>query len=53
MKIYAVREVWQYETYDLIEFFLLKEDAIRRADELNKVKPEYHDDYEVEEVIVK
>lgn len=53
MKIYAIRESWDYEIHDLVEFFLSEADANFRAEELNKAKSSVYNDYEVEEVIVK
>jgi hypothetical protein len=53
VKIYAIREHWDYEIHDLIEFFGLKEDAEARAAELNQDKYSVYSDYEVEEVTVK
>ena len=50
MKIYAIRESWDYEVNDLIEFFLKKEDADRRATQLTAEKRSVYNDYEVEEV---
>lgn len=49
MRIYAIRESWQYECYDLIEFFASRVIAEARAAELNAAKSEYYDDYTVEE----
>lgn len=53
MRIYAIRESWDYEIHDLIEFFLSEHDARRRAIELNEARRPSYNDYEVEEVIVK
>ena len=49
MKIYAIRQAWDYEIYDLIEFFLRKEDAEGRAQELNKDRRPGCESYAVEE----
>jgi hypothetical protein len=59
VKIYGIRESWDYETYDLIEFFGTLEDAETRVAELNQNKSSVQLDlssyngYTVEEVIVK
>lgn len=53
MKIYAIRESWDYEIYELVEFFFSKERALERASELTKAKSYSYNDYGVEEVIVK
>lgn len=53
MRIYAIRESWDYEIFDLIEFFISLEDATNRAEELNAGKRSSYNEYEVEEVIVK
>lgn len=53
MKIYAIRESWHYEVYDLVEFFLSRDDAEKRAAELTAKKFDVYDDYVVEEVEVK
>ncbi|HEY6020352.1 MAG TPA: hypothetical protein VIY48_10725 [Candidatus Paceibacterota bacterium] len=53
MRIYAIRESWDHEAFDLVEFFLDEADAQRRVDELNEVKRSIYNDYEVEEVVAK
>lgn len=53
MKVYAIREFWPYEIYDLVEFFVLRANADARARELNEKKPEYYGEYSVEEIEVK
>lgn len=53
MKLYAIRESWDYEVNDLIEFFLNREHADRRAAELTAEKHSMYNDYEVEEIEAK
>lgn len=53
MKFYAIRESWDFEIYDLIEFFLEREDAQDRVDKLNREKSPVYNDYEVEEIEAK
>lgn len=53
MKVYGIRESWDYEIDELVEFYLDYKDAADRAYDLNMAKPDYYNSYTIEEIEVK
>lgn len=53
MKVYGIRESWDYEIDELVEFYLDYKDAADRVYELNMNRPDYYNDYAIEEIEVK